>query len=136
MIFITYFYREFRSQQHTSSIPFRACCKPRFVTKLPLPQKNHGSPLDFHRHAGDLGNIIADYNGVARISLFDRHISLDRNSPVYVGGLAFVVHAGEDDLGRGGDAESLKTGNAGGREGCGIVRVAQRYTQTKSSYYY
>ncbi|XP_069987405.1 uncharacterized protein [Penaeus vannamei] len=95
--------------------------------------KNHGSPLDFHRHAGDLGNVIADYNGVARISLFDRHISLDWNSPVYIGGLAFVIHAGEDDLGRGGDAESLKTGNAGGREGCGIVRVAQaqRYTQTK-----
>ncbi|XP_047481534.1 superoxide dismutase [Cu-Zn] 4A-like [Penaeus chinensis] len=99
--------------------------------------KNHGSPLDYHRHAGDLGNIIADYNGVARISLFDRHISLDRNSPAYVGGLAVVIHAGEDDLGRGGDAESLKTGNAGGRDGCGIVRVAQaqRYTRTKSSYY-
>ncbi len=37
-------------------------------------------------------------------------------------GRAFVVHAGEDDLGLGGDEGSLKTGNAGGRVACGVVR--------------
>ena len=39
---------------------------------------------------------------------------------------AIVVHAGEDDLGRGeGDKaeESKKTGNAGSRVACGIIKL-------------
>ena len=34
---------------------------------------------------------------------------------------AVVIHAGTDDLGTGGDEESLKTGNAGTRSACGVI---------------
>ena len=53
-------------------------------------------------------------------------ISLGDGGRHDVAGLAVVVHAGEDDLGRGrGDKEegSKKTGNAGGRVACGIIEL-------------
>ncbi|KAK4325575.1 hypothetical protein Pmani_003860 [Petrolisthes manimaculis] len=87
----------------------------------------HGAPTDRDRHVGDLGNVLANQYGVAYIYIEDRVISLDPNSQAYIGGLAIVVHQGVDDLGRGGNADSLKTGNAGSRSGCGIIEVQQRF---------
>uniref|UniRef100_A0A6A7G4Q8 Superoxide dismutase [Cu-Zn] n=1 Tax=Hirondellea gigas TaxID=1518452 RepID=A0A6A7G4Q8_9CRUS len=86
-------------------------------------QKLHAGPKDLHRHAGDLGNVFADKNGKAKISIFDGHISLHPRDKTYIGKRSFVVHARPDDLGRGGNDESLRTGNAGGRLSCGIVIV-------------
>ncbi|KAI1793242.1 superoxide dismutase [Ganoderma leucocontextum] len=82
-------------------------------------ERIHGAPTDLNRHVGDLGNIEADSQGVASFSFEDHLISL--NGPLSIVGRALVVHAGTDDLGRGGDEESTKTGNAGARAACAVI---------------
>ncbi|KAM7276360.1 hypothetical protein ACFE04_018226 [Oxalis oulophora] len=78
----------------------------------------HGAPEDEVRHAGDLGNIIANADGVAEATIVDEQIPL--SGPNAVVGRALVVHELEDDLGKGGHELSLSTGNAGGRLACGM----------------
>ncbi|CAL1285483.1 unnamed protein product [Larinioides sclopetarius] len=85
-------------------------------------QKNHGAPTDEERHVGDLGNIQAGSNGVATINIVDHQLRLC--GPISVMGRAIVVHAQQDDLGRGGNEESLRTGNAGSRVGCCVIGAA------------
>ena len=79
----------------------------------------HGAPEDEIRHAGDLGNIVANADGIAEATIVDNQIPL--TGPESVVGRAFVVHELEDDLGKGGHELSLTTGNAGGRLACGVV---------------
>ena len=71
-------------------------------------------------HVGDLGNIVADKSGTARFQIKAERVELSD-----VVGRAIVIHADEDDLGKGGDEESLKTGNAGERVGCGVIRLKE-----------
>lgn len=71
---------------------------------------------------GDLGNVVADDQGVVRDTFSDHLISL--MGPNSIVGRAVVTHAGADDLGMGGDLESTKTGNAGGRVACGVIGLA------------
>lgn len=85
-------------------------------------KQSHGAPDDSVRHAGDFGNIRANEYGEAHFEFVDRVISL-HGGPRCVIGRAVVVHSGEDDLGRGGHELSLKTGNAGGRAGCGVIGI-------------
>nr|1SRD_A Chain A, Copper,zinc Superoxide Dismutase [Spinacia oleracea]1SRD_B Chain B, Copper,zinc Superoxide Dismutase [Spinacia oleracea]1SRD_C Chain C, Copper,zinc Superoxide Dismutase [Spinacia oleracea]1SRD_D Chain D, Copper,zinc Superoxide Dismutase [Spinacia oleracea]prf//1206267A superoxide dismutase,Cu/Zn [Spinacia oleracea] len=82
-------------------------------------KKTHGAPEDEVRHAGDLGNIVANTDGVAEATIVDNQIPL--TGPNSVVGRALVVHELEDDLGKGGHELSPTTGNAGGRLACGVV---------------
>lgn len=81
--------------------------------------KTHGSPEDSNRHVGDLGNIPTDAEGLAKGTKTDSLIKL--LGPTSIIGRTVVVHGGQDDLGKGGNDESLKTGNAGGRNACGVI---------------
>ena len=85
--------------------------------------KNHGGPNDKDRHVGDFGNITADKNGEVNVSFMSDLVKLKGKTSVI--GRSFVIHEGVDDLGRGSNEESLKTGNAGGRMGCGVIGYAE-----------
>ena len=75
----------------------------------------HGGARGSNRHRGDFGNIHADALGrcTTRITAEVTLVEILNRS--------FVIHADADDLGTGGNDESLRTGNAGERVACGII---------------
>ena len=87
--------------------------------------KTHGGPDAEERHVGDLGNCVANEDGVAHYDLDDHLIHLTGEHSVI--GRSFVVHAGVDDLGQGGHELSPTTGNAGGRLACGTIGLSMPF---------
>lgn len=85
--------------------------------------KTHAGPEDENRHVGDLGNITAGSDGIGKLQMTD-HMIMIHGTVNNVIGRSMVVHEKEDDLGRGGNDESLKTGNAGPRLACGVIGVS------------
>ena len=84
----------------------------------------HGGLDSKIRHVGDLGNISSE-KGVSKGRLSTDTLSLKSGKRNCIVGRMIIVHADRDDLGKGGDAESLKTGNAGKRVGLGVIGLAK-----------
>lgn len=76
----------------------------------------HGGPDAAVRHAGDLGNLVADATGKATYRRLDARLSL--RGPHSIVGRGMVVHAAPDDL------TSQPTGNAGARLATGVIGIA------------
>ena len=82
--------------------------------------KTHGCPGMKERHVGDLGNLKTNSKGEAIYTFYDDVIKL-RGTKCNIIGRGLIIHADPDDCGQGGNAESLKTGNAGKRIACAII---------------
>ncbi|PIW69672.1 MAG: superoxide dismutase family protein [Ignavibacteriales bacterium CG12_big_fil_rev_8_21_14_0_65_30_8] len=78
---------------------------------------NHGGPMDKIRHAGDLGNIVADVNGNAKLEFTAPTLTFWGQHSII--GRAVIIHEGEDDL------HTQPTGAAGSRAGCGVIGIAK-----------
>ena len=85
----------------------------------------HGCPNSKVRHVGDLGNIKTNGKGEAKYSFCDSVIKL-RGTKSNIIGRGLIIHEDEDDCGKGGNAESLKTGNAGKRIACSVIGYAKQ----------
>jgi len=77
----------------------------------------HAAPDAAQRHAGDLGNIEANQDGVAHLEFNDSVMKM--SGPGSIIGRGMIVHANPDDL------KTQPTGNAGGRLACGVIGVAK-----------
>jgi len=82
----------------------------------------HGAPDAADHHQGDLGNITADANGVAKVDVklkgVDLHALLGRS---------LVVHKDPDDL------KSQPAGNSGPRIAVGVIGYAEVKAQSSTS---
>ncbi|HYI93710.1 MAG TPA: superoxide dismutase family protein [Bryobacteraceae bacterium] len=79
--------------------------------------KQHGELNPEGPHAGDLGNVRIDTNGMAQLSLLAERVTLNDspNSLLKPGGTSILVHAGPDDL------KTDPSGGSGERIACGVV---------------
>jgi superoxide dismutase, Cu-Zn family len=77
----------------------------------------HAVPDDSNRHAGDLGNLQADGDGNAVLTLVVNNITLDSGKSGILG-RAVIVHAKGDDGGQ-------PSGNAGDRIAAGVIGISK-----------
>ncbi len=75
----------------------------------------HGGPYGPVKHAGDIGNLVFNDQGVAKVNITVGNISVSKDRPDGIIGRALVVHMDPDDL------KTDPTGNAGGRVACGVI---------------
>jgi Cu-Zn family superoxide dismutase len=75
----------------------------------------HGGPHTAQRHAGDLGNLTADAQGVAHFAMTDSVLTLDGENGII--GKSVVVHEKQDDL------TTQPSGGSGARLACGVIEL-------------
>jgi Cu-Zn family superoxide dismutase len=81
--------------------------------------ENHGKWGHAPFHHGDIGNLTADANGKAELTLTSDLWTIGDGKPSDVVGHAVIVHAKEDDF------TTQPTGNAGGRVACGVIQKSK-----------
>jgi Cu-Zn family superoxide dismutase len=79
----------------------------------PEHHKNHGEPHQMKTHAGDLGNLEADPNGIAVYRKTFSNLTLNQKNAIL--NRAIIIHAKEDQF-------VNPAGNAGSRIGCGVIK--------------
>lgn len=75
----------------------------------------HAGPDDAERHAGDLGNVNVEAEGIGTLQLTSSLLTVE-DGPNSVVGRAVILHEAEDDL------MTQPTGAAGSRLACGVIR--------------
>ncbi|KAJ3001005.1 hypothetical protein HDV02_000074 [Globomyces sp. JEL0801] len=83
----------------------------------------HGAPDAAIRHAGDLGNVVAQADGTVKVVMSDAQVKLI--GPHSVIGRTVVCHGDADDLGLTTHELSKTTGNAGARVCCGVIGISK-----------
>lgn len=95
---------------------FGDCTAPDFSSAgghFHIDDQKHGALNGHHSHAGDLGNIIANNKGVAKVNIKVEGISFSGETSIL--GKSVVVHKDKDDF------KSQPAGNSGARIGCGLI---------------
>jgi Cu-Zn family superoxide dismutase len=78
---------------------------------------NHG-PLEDHKtHVGDLGNLEANADGIAKATFITDKLSFSGKNSII--GRGIIVHEGEDDT------KTQPTGGAGARVACGVIGITK-----------
>lgn len=79
----------------------------------------HGKVGAGAHHGGDMDNVVANAQGVARVDVHADGVTLGGGAGNDVAGRAVVVHASADDY------TSQPAGNAGARLACGVIVVTR-----------
>ena len=82
-------------------------------------KENHGKWGSAAYHSGDIGNIMLDNKGQAKISITTDRWSVKEGDLKNIIGRGIIVHGGTDDY------VTQPTGNSGPRVGCGVIEAVK-----------
>lgn len=80
----------------------------------------HGAPTDQVHHMGDLGNIVANAEGVAELDVMVHGLTLNLMGLNSIAERSLIIHAKEDDY-------SDPAGNSGARVACGYIDLIEMH---------